>query len=288
MSLDLDTRQYRMLQAMGLGWLEAVQPTAVAAPKRPAQPPVARAEPIFKPNQPLVTDSIGLTATKIEVIRAPVIDPSWADLDAAALRTAVSGCRACSLCEGRRSAIVGNGASAGRVLWVTEAPNEADDAANEPFADQAGQLLDAMLKSIQLSRAASRAASRAVTDEANPLGAGVFVTHAVKCRPHANRAPSIDELAACAPILSRQIELLRPQLIVAGGRVAVQQVLGSVEPLGKLRGRVHAALPQFGGGAVVVTYHPSYLLRSPSEKAKAWEDLCLVAQTLDDMPHSPP
>lgn len=295
MSLKLDDRQYRMLQTMGLGWLEAVQPRPEAEPT-PAKTvvlPAARV-PTFVPQAPtiaaqsisapnlrtnslLVHGSIESVATKSEVVRSSGVAPKLGEFDALALPTVVSACRACGLCETRRNAVFGSGSAAPLVMLVTDAPTEQDDASNAPFADQSGQLLDAMLGSIQLNRSPQ------------PIDAprGVFVTHAVKCRPSADRSPSVDELAACSPILRRQIELLAPKLILAAGRVAVQQLLGTSEPLGKLRGRVHAGTPASGGVAVIVTYHPSYLLRSPGEKAKAWEDLCRVADTLDALEKTP-
>lgn len=303
MSLNLDDRQYRMLQTMGLGWLEAVQPRPAAestpakaavlpgarppnnapnsapnsAPNAPTSAPRSVPAPNLRTNSPLVTGFIESVATKNEVIRSTGVAPNFGEFDAQSLPNAVSACRACGLCEGRRNAVFGAGSATPLVMLVTDAPTEQDDASSAPFADQSGQLLDAMLGSIQLQRSPQ------------PIDAprGVFVTHAVKCRPSGDRSPSVDELAACSPILRRQIELLAPKLILAAGRVAVQQLLGTTEPLGKLRGRVHAGTPASGGVAVIVTYHPSYLLRSPSEKAKAWEDLCRVADTLDALEKSP-
>jgi DNA polymerase len=102
----------------------------------------------------------------------------------------------------------------------------------------------------------------------------------VKCRPPRNRNPTAEELAACEPFLLRQIELLQPRIILALGAFAIKALLRSDEPVGRLRGRLH----QYQGVPVVVSYHPAYLLRQPLEKAKAWEDLCLAAQTAEAAP----
>jgi DNA polymerase len=122
-----------------------------------------------------------------------------------------------------------------------------------------------MLRALQLTRAEA------------PPGRQVYIANTLKCRPPRNRNPEADELASCEPFLVRQIELIRPKLILAMGRFAVQALLRTNEPIGRLRGRVH----RYQGVPLVVTYHPAYLLRSLGEKARAWEDLCLAAQVAE-------
>jgi DNA polymerase len=143
-------------------------------------------------------------------------------------------------------------------LIIGEAPGAEEDRQGEPFVGRAGKLLDEMLK------AAGQAREH------------VFIANILKCRPPGNRDPKSDEVAACRGYLERQIELIRPRIILAVGRIAAQNLLGSDAPVGRLRGRVH----DFDGIPLVVTYHPAYLLRSPSQKQKAWDDLCLALSVL--------
>jgi uracil-DNA glycosylase len=188
-----------------------------------------------------------------------------ATLDWPALRTAVSQCRACALCESRTQTVFGVGHEQARLMIVGEAPGENEDRQGEPFVGQSGKLLDNMLRAIGLSRTA------AAPEQA------VFICNTVKCRPPRNRNPDAAETARCAPYLDRQIELVQPLLLLAMGRFAVQALLGSDEAIGKLRGRVH----ERRGVPVIVTYHPAYLLRTLADKARAWDDLCLVASVLE-------
>lgn len=173
------------------------------------------------------------------------------------LRRSIADCRACGLCAERRQAVPGVGDERADWLFIGEGPGAEEDARGEPFVGQAGKLLDAMLAAIDLER-----------------GADVYIANAVKCRPPGNRTPEAGEMAACAPYLQRQIELLQPKLIVLLGRAAVQAVLGVDNSLASLRGK---PLAYAAGGReipVVVTYHPAYLLRTLPDKAKTWEDLC--------------
>ena len=185
-------------------------------------------------------------------------------MDWPALRAAVAGCQACGLCEGRRQTVFGIGHVQAHCMVVGEAPGEQEDRQGEPFVGSAGQLLDQMLAAIGLTRS-----------EATPAQQ-VFIANTLKCRPPRNRNPTPDELASCAPFLARQVALVQPRVILAMGRFAVQSLLGTDEPIGRLRGRVH----QWQGRSLVVTYHPAYLLRQPADKAKAWDDLCLAADCL--------
>ncbi len=183
-------------------------------------------------------------------------------MDWPALRAAVESCTACRLCESRRTTVFGVGNEQAHWMIVGEAPGEQEDRQGEPFVGKAGQLLDNMLRAIGLTR------------EPGPPERQVFIANTLKCRPPNNRNPEPDEMNSCEPFLLRQIALLRPRIIVAMGRFAVQSLLRSSEPVGRLRSRVHS----FHGVPLVVTYHPAYLLRNPEDKARSWEDLCLARE----------
>jgi len=189
-----------------------------------------------------------------------------AGLDWLALRESVAACRACGLCESRTQTVFGVGHPQAHWMVVGEAPGEDEDREGEPFVGASGQLLDRMLAALKLSRGSD-----------GPPERSVYIANALKCRPPRNRNPSAEELAQCEPFLVRQIELLQPRIILAMGRFAVQSLLRSDAPIGRLRGQVH----RYQGVPLVVSYHPAYLLRSPGEKAKAWEDLCLAADTVE-------
>ncbi|EGJ12217.1 putative DNA polymerase-like protein, partial [Rubrivivax benzoatilyticus JA2 = ATCC BAA-35] len=183
-------------------------------------------------------------------------------LDWQPLREAVAGCTACALAQSRTQTVFGVGHPQAHWMIVGEAPGEQEDLRGEPFVGAAGQLLDAMLRALALSRAA----------DGDPAQR-VYIANTLKCRPPRNRNPAPDELQRCEPFLVRQIELVKPRIILAMGRFAVQALLRSSEPIGKLRGRVH----RYQGVPLVVTYHPAYLLRNLPDKARAWDDLCLAA-----------
>ncbi len=180
-----------------------------------------------------------------------------AHLDWDELATSVAACRACALCEQRRQAVLGVGDRQARWLFIGEGPGAEEDARGEPFVGPAGQLLDAMLSAIDLSRQKD-----------------VYIANAVKCRPPGNRTPEAAEQATCRPYLARQIALIQPKLIVLLGRVAVHALLGKDETLAALRGKVFEYRDGELSIPAIVTYHPAYLLRTLPDKAKAWEDLC--------------
>lgn len=283
MALNLDARQRAMLEEMHLRvwWpqapAEAAAVQTAAAPQAEVAVPVARPLPRPVPVPPAA-------------VSVPVPAPATADVDGRAaaiaalpwpaLQDAVASCQACSLCETRRNTVFGVGppvadaAAPPRVDWliVGEAPGEQEDQRGEPFVGQAGKLLDNMLRAVGASR----------HGDGQAPGAPAFIVNVLKCRPPGNRNPALGEIAQCEPFLKRQIALLRPRIILAVGRFAVQSLLaGSVPdvhtvPLGRLRGKVY----RYEGVPVVVSYHPAYLLRSLPEKAKAWADLCLAMETL--------
>lgn len=178
------------------------------------------------------------------------------------LREQVLACTACGLCGGRRHAVFGHGGQPTRWLVVGEAPGEQEDRQGQPFVGRSGQLLDAMLSAVGMSRERD-----------------VFIANVIKCRPPGNRNPKPEEIAACSPYLMRQIALLKPERILVLGRFAAQTLLGTDATIGSLRGRVHQMKTDEGREIpVIVSYHPAYLLRSPAEKARAWQDLKLAAR----------
>jgi uracil-DNA glycosylase family 4 len=258
MTLDLDARQRAMLEEMGIrvfAPLPELQPieepvTELAQPAtRSAAPqPVAEPRPPAPPRVQPATESPPRQSV-------PGVDAlGWE-----ALEQAVSVCGACRLCEGRRNTVFGVGDLQPDWLVVGEAPGEGEELQAEPFVGEAGKLLDNMLAALGVSRRR-----------------GAYLTNALKCRPPGNRNPEPEEVAQCEPMLRRQVQLLRPKIILAMGRFAVQALLQTQEPLGKLRGRVH----RYEGVPVIVTYHPAYLLRNLPEKAKSWADLCLAQAVL--------
>jgi uracil-DNA glycosylase len=180
---------------------------------------------------------------------APRAEQAWQQL-----ADEVAHCTRCELYRTRTRPVLGVGDRSAQWLVVGEAPGAEEDRQGEPFVGRAGQLLDAMLRAIGLAR-----------------GHNVYIANILKSRPPGNRDPAALEVAACLPYLERQIELIRPRLILAVGRIAMQNLLDTQSSLGRMRGQVHA----FGGlkTPVIVTYHPAYLLRKPEDKRKAWEDL---------------
>ena len=172
------------------------------------------------------------------------------------LRDCVAGCTRCELSNSRTNTVFGVGNANADWLIVGEAPGGEEDRRGEPFVGRAGKLLDEMLRAIGQSRES------------------VFIANILKCRPPNNRDPRQEEAAACRPYLERQIELVQPKIILAVGKIAAQNLLGSDEPVGRMRGRPH----DLAGIPLVVTYHPAYLLRSPSQKSKSWSDLCLATR----------
>lgn len=176
---------------------------------------------------------------------------AWAEL-----RAEVAGCTRCELHRTRTQTVFGTGSEQARWLVIGEAPGADEDRQGEPFVGRAGQLLTEMLRAVGLSREQ------------------VFIANILKCRPPENRDPRPEEAKSCESYLQRQIALLQPRLILAVGRIAAQNLLQVDTPIGQLRGRAHAWGP--AQIPVVVTYHPAYLLRSPGQKARAWDDLCLA------------
>jgi len=181
------------------------------------------------------------------------------NLDWPELKQQVRDCTACKLRAGCTQAVFGVGDEQAEWLFVGEGPGADEDAQGEPFVGQAGKLLDNMLLAVKLRR-----------------GKNVYIANIVKCRPPNDHTPQADEITTCLPYLQRQIKLIKPKLIVALGKTAATALLGRDAMLDSLRGTLH----DYRGIPLVVTYHPAYLLRSPMEKAKAWQDLCFAVETM--------
>jgi DNA polymerase len=183
-------------------------------------------------------------------------------LDWDRLKARVASCTDCPLHATRKKTVFGVGDEAADWLLVGEGPGADEDAQGEPFVGQAGKLLDNMLAAISLKR-----------------GANVYIANILKCRPPGNRNPEPHEALQCEPYLHRQIELIRPKLIVALGRVAAANLLASEASVASMRGKIH----RYRGIPLIVTYHPAYLLRNLTDKAKAWEDLLFAVRTIEDL-----
>jgi uracil-DNA glycosylase family 4 len=195
------------------------------------------------------------------VARAPLEAPAPLEpgIDWGPLRERVAACTACELCKTRTQTVFGVGNMRAEWLVIGEAPGAEEDRQGEPFVGRAGQLLNAMLLAIGLPRET------------------VFIANILKCRPPGNRDPRPEEVARCLPYLHAQIALLKPKVILAVGRIAAQNLLATDAPLARLRGKLHHFGPAHT--PLVITYHPAYLLRTPSDKRKAWEDLKFARAT---------
>ena len=205
---------------------------------------------------------VALSTPEVQLVAAPLLDArrlAISQMDWPELNTSAAACRACDLCKTRKQAVLGVGDVQADWLFVGEGPGAEEDERGEPFVGQAGKLLDAMLAAIDLKR-----------------GEDVYIANAVKCRPPNNRTPEPAETAACWPYLQRQIDLLKPKLIIALGRPAAQSLLQTEVKISASRGKLfdHRGIP------VIVTYHPAYLLRTLQDKAKAWEDLLFARNTM--------
>jgi DNA polymerase len=194
---------------------------------------------------------------QLKIAGGPLADVAWPEL-----RQKVRGCELCALRAGCTQTVFGAGDEQAVWLFVGEAPGADEDVSGEPFVGQAGRLLDNMLMSIGLAR-----------------GENVYIANVIKCRPEHDRHPHVGEIAACLPYLKRQIELVKPKIIVALGKTAASALLDTDATIASQRGTVH----EYRGIPLIVTFHPAYLLRSPLEKAKAWQDLCLAVNALSDM-----
>jgi len=207
----------------------------------------------------VVNTAVEETSTQLNepdpIDRSPVESLDWESL-----KKRVAACTQCDLHKNRHQAVLGVGNLNADWLIIGEAPGEQEDIQGEPFVGRAGLLLNNMLKAMGLEREQ------------------VYIANVVKCRPPGNRDPHADEIAACHAYLQRQIDLIQPKILLVSGRVAAQSLLQTDAPVGRLRGKIH----HYPGTEIplVVTYHPAYLLRKPTEKAKAWQDLKLALSAL--------
>jgi uracil-DNA glycosylase family 4 len=241
--MNRDPRQLAYLKAMDIDlWV-----------RRDAVP----ATPVVLPTENTLT----IRKVSAAEIASEITTPSMPDMDMAnvseldwpGLAQQVANCQLCELHATRKQAVFGVGNQQADWLIIGEAPGAEEDRQGEPFVGRAGQLLNAMLKAIGLKREQ------------------VYIANILKCRPPNNRDPRPEEAACCSPYLQRQIELIQPRLILALGRIAAQRLLQTNTSLARLRGKVHTL--ESTQSPVIVTYHPAYLLRSPAEKRKAWQDL---------------
>ncbi len=261
-------RHQRQLHAMGLRpWGPAVRAPIAPTPADAGEAPVATTQPGAPAGDVTVApgDTMPMAAeTPVKVFPRVETDAGIASMGWTELAQAVAQCQLCGLAGTRTQPVFGVGNRQAHWMIVGEAPGEQEDLRGEPFVGAAGQLLDQMLAALGLSR------------ETGPPQRQVYIANTLKCRPPRNRNPEPAELQRCQPYLLRQVELVQPRVVLAMGRFAVQSLLESTEPIGRLRGRVH----RWRGRPLIVTYHPSYLLRNPADKARAWADLCLAALAL--------
>lgn len=243
----MDARQHRA----ALAALEIIEWVPAAGIPEPALPPIEKGRPVHDQRPAPQT---------LEQCESSTKELGWE-----ALRARVAACTACELCRSRTQTVFGVGDPRARLVIVGEAPGAEEDRQGEPFVGPAGRLLDEMLRAIGLGREQ------------------VYICNILKCRPPNNADPTPGQAAACRPFLARQIALINPQLILAVGRVAAQNLLQITTPLNRLRGQIHhfASVDSGASLPVWVTYHPAYLLRAPQEKARAWEDLKAVRRLLE-------
>lgn len=206
---------------------------------------------------PAVVEPVAVAPAVTEAL--PALDVGDVTDALSALATVVRGCEKCSLCKTRTQTVFGVGNVQADLVFVGEAPGADEDAQGEPFVGKAGQLLtDIIVKGMKMKRE------------------DVYICNVLKCRPPNNRNPNPDEMSMCEPYLIRQLSLIRPKVICALGGVASKCLLQTEASVGQLRGRWH----NYQGIPLRVTYHPAYLLRTPSDKGKTWEDIQEVMKAL--------
>jgi uracil-DNA glycosylase family 4 len=235
------------------------------ATEPPAPTPPGLTAPLSSPAAPLPKWLRGAPPIPGPGITVTTADPGLLGNDLAALPTIeavaerIRTTHCCGLCPGRTNAVPGEGDPHARMVLVGEGPGATEDATGRPFVGQAGKLLEGILEAIEVPRDS------------------VYITNIVKCRPPQNRKPLPDEIAACIPYLHRQLELIRPKVILAMGGTAGEALLGVRKGLGELRGKVHT----YNGTPLIVTYHPAALLRNPNWKKPTWDDVRIARQLLD-------
>ncbi len=232
------------------------QPVADPAPSAPPLP-ASNADPAARSGDAtLPPPGLSCDAASGDLFSA---DPIQQASTLEAVAALVAQCTRCRLCEGRSHTVPGEGPSDARLVVVGEGPGRVEDETGRPFVGPAGELLTKILAAIDLPRNQ------------------VFICNVVKCRPPENRLPQYDEIASCLPYLHRQLELLKPKVILAMGGTAAQTLLNTKQSLGALRNHVH----RFRGIPVIVTYHPAALLRNPNWKRPTWDDVRIARRLLD-------
>ncbi len=240
------------LEAMGIqAWSLRLQPPGVGSGEEAAATFEMMEEPTLAKDDRIAALPPAPRSLSSETA-IPTPSCSWGEL-----QSQVANCTACALHQTRTQTVFGVGNHSAGWMVIGEAPGEQEDLQGEPFVGRAGLLLNEMLRAIGLEREQ------------------VFIANILKCRPPKNRDPQPDEAAACEDYLKLQLALVRPKIILAVGRIAAQNLLKTATPIGKLRGLVH----DYQGVPLVVTYHPAYLLRSPLEKRRAFDDLRLALHT---------
>jgi DNA polymerase len=205
--------------------------------------------------KPRTSEPVAQAAEAPRSLKLPTLDD---------VRQEIGECTRCKLHKGRTNIVFGSGSEKARLMFVGEAPGEDEDLQGFPFVGKAGQLLTKMIEAMGLRRE------------------DVYICNTVKCRPPNNRNPEPDELAACEPFLKGQLASVKPEAIVTLGKFAAQALLREATPITRLRGQWR----EYEGIPVMPTFHPAYLLRSPGEKGKVWEDLKEVMKKLDLKPPS--
>ncbi|MEE8477163.1 MAG: uracil-DNA glycosylase [Gemmatimonadales bacterium] len=239
---------------------QVAAPVSVTPP--PAELPVPQGEAASDESPEWLRDAppIPGPGITVELPQATLLDGDLDHLETLeAAATAIAGCTLCPLSASRNKTVPGEGDPHDRLMLVGEGQGANEDASGRPFVGAAGELLNGILKAINISRES------------------VFIANIVKCRPPQNRKPLPDEVAACLPYLQRQVALIRPKVILALGGTAAENLLGVRKSLGQLRGQVHS----YGGIPLVVTYHPAALLRNPNWKKPTWDDVRIARQLLD-------
>lgn len=208
-------------------------------------------------------ESLPAESVPISSVEPPAIEIHTTPLDWDALEKQVAQCKTCELHRSRTQTVFGVGNRQTNWLFIGEAPGADEDAQGEPFVGKAGQLLNNMLRAIHLNRE------------------NVFIANIIKCRPPGNRDPLPEEMTNCQTFLQHQIQLIKPKLIIAIGRVAAQHLLSTTTPIGKLRGQQF----EYGDDKIplIATYHPAYLLRRPREKRQSWQDLQFIQQKMTQL-----
>lgn len=258
--MSTEARRRAYLDAMGIPvWREARDRQSGQANASAPSPVAETAEDPAPIPGPAAADPTPASAP--DPVSEGSDETAIATLDWDALEDRVASCTRCPLHQERTQGVFGVGNRQADWLFIGEAPGAEEDRRGEPFVGRAGQLLDSILAAAGHSRES------------------VYIANIIKSRPPRNRDPEPEEISACLPYLRRQVELVRPRIVVLVGRVSAQTLLETSAPVGRLRGQVHR-LPGWGIPAVV-TYHPAYLLRSPQEKRKVWEDFRLARRALE-------